>query len=69
MHRDRGGDGGSDQWKGANYYVSLKVPCSYELTAMVKFALLVYMSEFRLRFRRFDSRQLEFESLRRTGHL
>ena len=27
----------------------LKVPCSYELTAMRKVTLLVYMSEFRLR--------------------
>jgi len=25
------------------------VPCSYELTAMDKFALLIYMSEFRHR--------------------
>jgi len=29
--------------------VSLKVLCSYELTAMVKFALLRYLSDFRLR--------------------
>jgi len=32
----------------------LKVLCSYELTAMVKFALLMYMSEFRLRVSSFD---------------
>ena len=28
---------------------TLKVPCSYLLAAMVKFALLRYLSEFRLR--------------------
>ena len=30
-------------------YQHLNVPCSYTLTAMVKFALLEYLSEFRLR--------------------
>jgi len=27
----------------------LKVPCSYELTVMGKFALLMYMGKFRLK--------------------
>jgi len=42
------------------------VPCSYEFTALGKFALLRYLSEFR---RRASSFELEVESLRRTGHL
>ena len=33
----------------AYYYLCLKVPCSYYLTTMGTFALLMYMSEFRLR--------------------
>jgi len=40
----------------------------YSRTAMDKFTFLMYTSEFELR-RRFDYRQLEAESLRRTGHL
>jgi len=42
---------GEAHWRLAftRYCFTLKVLCSYELTAMVKFALLMYMSEFRLR--------------------
>jgi len=36
---------------------------------MGKFALLMYMSEFRLRVSSFDYRTLEVESLRCTGHV
>jgi len=53
---ERGGLGyntNSRQWKLIRYSgvvgrkrVGLKVPCSYSLAAMVKFALLRYLSEF-----------------------
>jgi len=36
---------------------------------MIKFALCIYIASFDEEFRRFDERKLEFESLRRTGHL
>jgi len=42
----------------------LKVPCSYELTVMGKFVLLMYMSKFRLRISSFC-----FLQTRESNHL
>jgi len=48
----------------------LKVPCSYEVSAIGNFALLMHMSEFHLRVSyvliKGNSR---VESVKRTGHL
>ena len=50
--------------------LGLKVPCSYELTAMGKLALLMHMSEFRLRvssFGFYETQRLMNEA--RSSHL
>ena len=56
-------------WFHPIYLYGLNVLCSYELTAMVQFALLMYMSEFWLRVSSFWLEETRIESLQRTEYL